>query len=125
MGIRLIDPRGGFEAPSIYGPQIYDVAKLGHSIIGNYDLILADMFVLEKHDTQFYFNVFRDTDYDSIVKEFWNQFINKRIGKHEVLITTGLILLGIPIFHIENSDRAKAMYIQGLLLLNEGMELQS
>lgn len=42
--IKVIDPRG--ELPdgtsSIFGLQSYDIAKLAHSIIGGYDLIMAD-----------------------------------------------------------------------------------
>lgn len=42
--IKVIDPRG--ELPdgtrSIYGLQSYDIAKLAHSIIGGYDLIIAN-----------------------------------------------------------------------------------
>ena len=41
--IQLIDPRGihpqGY--PTIYGPQLYDIAKFAHSIIGAYDQIIA------------------------------------------------------------------------------------
>jgi hypothetical protein len=41
--VRLIDPRGQSAegAPTIWGDNRYDLAKLHHSIVGNYDLIVA------------------------------------------------------------------------------------
>jgi hypothetical protein len=41
--IRLIDPRGAVRDghPTIFGDYRYDVAKLAHSIVGRYDLIMA------------------------------------------------------------------------------------
>jgi dTDP-glucose pyrophosphorylase len=48
--VRLIDPRGSFNRPGIYGDPRYDVAKLRHSTHGCYDYITADMFQLTCRD---------------------------------------------------------------------------
>jgi hypothetical protein len=53
--IKLIDPRGGldtlFESKNnISGDFRYDVAKLGHSLIGNYDYIVTGYYSLKKLD---------------------------------------------------------------------------
>ncbi|MBY6187983.1 capsular biosynthesis protein [Marinobacter hydrocarbonoclasticus] len=44
--IKVIDPRGldGQDNPSIYGHSFYDIAKLAHSIMGLYDVIVAGYF---------------------------------------------------------------------------------
>ncbi|HYG87188.1 MAG TPA: phosphotransferase [Azospirillum sp.] len=44
--IRVIDPRGqdAHGRPTIYGDPRYDVAKLHHSVVGRYDVILAGYF---------------------------------------------------------------------------------
>ena len=45
--LKLIDPRGislannQLSPKALYGPLNYDLAKLAHSLIGNYDLIIA------------------------------------------------------------------------------------
>ncbi|CAA0082320.1 Uncharacterised protein [BD1-7 clade bacterium] len=45
--VRVIDPRGSVaDCPTIYGDQRYDVAKLCHSAIGHYDLIMAGRYQL-------------------------------------------------------------------------------
>ncbi len=47
--IRLVDPRGGSVAgrPAIHGDPRYDIAKLYHSAVGGYDLIMAGRYGLE------------------------------------------------------------------------------
>ena len=45
--IKLIDPRGSFGVPSIFGDPRYDVAKLRHSAVGLYDFIVSGFFLLE------------------------------------------------------------------------------
>ena len=42
--VKLIDPRGEFGIPGIYGDARYDKAKLMHSYAGGYDFIVADQF---------------------------------------------------------------------------------
>jgi hypothetical protein len=41
--IRLIDPRGGFtdSKHTVFGDHRYDVAKLAHSVVGRYDLLMC------------------------------------------------------------------------------------
>jgi hypothetical protein len=118
--IKLIDPRGGFKRSSIYGPQIYDVAKLAHSIIGNYDLLLADQFTFNNCEGVISFDIYTDENSQLIEEIFWGKFISEGLQKREVFITTGLIMLGIPIFHLKDSSRAHAMYIRGLQLIQQG-----
>ena len=59
--IKLIDPRGGldtsFEAENnILGDFRYDIAKLGHSLIGNYDYIVTGFYSLTKLDNSLNFD---------------------------------------------------------------------
>lgn len=44
--IKMIDPRGEFGLPGIYGDPDYDIAKLTHSYSGGYDFIISDRFKL-------------------------------------------------------------------------------
>ena len=48
MRIRTIDPRGGMDDDenSILGDWRYDLAKISHSLIGGYDLVLAGRYRL-------------------------------------------------------------------------------
>jgi hypothetical protein len=48
--VTMIDPRGFVEPgkPGIFGDTRYDIGKLHHSVLGQYDFILADYFALER-----------------------------------------------------------------------------
>ena len=44
--VRLVDPRGSFGPFGLYGDPLYDLAKLAHSISGDYDHLLHGQFEL-------------------------------------------------------------------------------
>lgn len=45
--LKLIDPKGGSVRVEVYMEEHYDIAKLSHSILGNYDFINNGLFELE------------------------------------------------------------------------------
>ncbi len=45
--MKLIDPRGASSEADIYTHPYYDLAKLSHSVLGNYDRINQDMFDIQ------------------------------------------------------------------------------
>lgn len=45
--VRLIDPRGSFGEFDIYGDVRYDLCKLTHSLLGDYDFLVNGLFDLE------------------------------------------------------------------------------
>lgn len=48
--LQLIDPRGADTVEELYSDDYYDVAKLSHSVLGNYDFINAGLFELRYDD---------------------------------------------------------------------------
>jgi len=48
--LALIDPRGADTEDQIYSDPLYDVAKLSHSVLGNYDFVVAGLFELAHRD---------------------------------------------------------------------------
>ena len=48
--LQLIDPRGAETVDELYSDEYYDVAKLSHSVLGNYDFINAGLFELKHAD---------------------------------------------------------------------------
>ncbi|HKR88311.1 MAG TPA: hypothetical protein VJS38_09055 [Phenylobacterium sp.] len=52
--IKAIDPRGSVDrTPSLWGDLRYDLAKLGHSIVGRYDQIVAGRCSLARHGSDY------------------------------------------------------------------------
>jgi len=123
--IKLIDPRGGFETTSCFGPQIYDVAKLGHSILGKYDLITADQFSLESEDpsSATYFLNIHTRDCHLMVEDlFYSHFVCDRYEPRLLKLVSGLILLAIPVYHLETPNRAIALFLQGIRMVSDALE---
>lgn len=48
--LRLIDPKGAEAEDDLYTNPYYDIAKLSHSVLGNYDFINHDMFEVQVDD---------------------------------------------------------------------------
>ncbi len=49
--LKLIDPRGGSDEDNLYTDPYYDVAKLSHSILGQYDFVNQGKFEIAVADT--------------------------------------------------------------------------
>jgi len=123
--IKLIDPRGGFSQSSCYGPQLYDVAKLGHSLLGRYDLIIADKFVIDISNLENYelsFEIFETASHSDIEAEYLDTYLNGRVAKPVAKLLSGLLLLSNPFFHLDRVDRATAMILQGVKLTNDALQ---
>ncbi len=49
--LKLVDPRGASSEDDLYTDPYYDVAKLSHSVLGNYDFINHGKFDIEIGET--------------------------------------------------------------------------
>lgn len=116
--IKLLDPRGGFESPSIYGPKAYDIAKLAQSTYTWYDKIVEGQYELTRSNTGYEL---------SLVGEDWTQ--DARIAFDPMLEALGLterdaktlgalMLAGTPALHVDDQDRAVALALNAVLLLS-------
>lgn len=114
--IKLIDPRGvnNKHDISIYGDWRYDIAKLAHSVIGNYDFIIANRFIYkENSNTDIKFEI----EYDDAHKmgelaEYFDGFFDVKMY-YPIMIN--LFLSMIPL-HSDNILRQKAMLANALNL---------
>lgn len=118
--IRLIDPRGSFGNPGIYGDSRYDIAKLRHSVVSLYDYVVAGIFELEEsapgcfYGAVFANGVSRDlaTAFDSMVTEIGYNL-------NEIKLIEGLLFISMLPLHKDSFRRQKMLYLIGLSLLNE------
>ncbi|HAN9078015.1 TPA: hypothetical protein IGN79_004915, partial [Escherichia coli] len=112
--IKLIDPRGinYNNELSIWGDIRYDLAKLCHSVIGCYDLIIAQKFLLEYDyvDNRIEFELY-DDNYSDIVNSFlgvFNSFEEFGYTIEEIqCITIHLFLSMLPL-HSDSKLRQEA-----------------
>jgi hypothetical protein len=123
--IKLIDPRGGFDVPSCFGPQLYDVAKLGHSLVGRYDLIIADKFILDLgklKNSEVELEILDSPRHLEIEEEYLSTYLAGQVDRNIAKLLSGLLLISIPGFHLEHPDRAIAMLVQGVKICNKALE---
>jgi dTDP-glucose pyrophosphorylase len=117
--LRMIDPRGSFGQPGIYGDPRYDLAKLRHSTHGLYDYITTDMFQLTGQGTDWNVNYFASPKTASVSKSTDEYFVAAGYDLREIQFIEGLLFISMPPLHRDTPIRQRLMYLTGLQLLNE------
>lgn len=118
--IRLIDPRGRFGRKGIYGDPRYDIAKLRHSISGQYDFIMADMFTIEEDAPGVFAGRIFSNGVQEHVAEYFDHLL-ERDGylSREIRLIEGLLFISMLPYHNDHPRRQQMLYVTGLNLLNE------
>jgi hypothetical protein len=121
---KYVDPRGSFgDKKGIYGDIRYDVAKLAHSVEGGYDLIINDRFSVTSNSTTSFDYSLGCNDERQRARDSFEQTILTGFNKKEIKIIQGCIFIGMCARHYDSKERQLIMYLTGVKLLNEGMEL--
>ncbi|HBC5272873.1 TPA: hypothetical protein KEU27_004295 [Escherichia coli] len=110
--IKCIDPRGinAHGELTIYGDRRYDLAKLYHSIVGNYDLIISGNYELmnsgKAGDIKFYL----DDEYQcNLEKEFKSIVLaGLKYDEDEIIAITIHLFLSMLPLHADRPDRQAA-----------------
>lgn len=119
--IRVIDPRGiDFEGSlDCTGSVLYDISKLAHSVIGLYDMIIADRYKLNytNNGTKFQFEIFRTSKQKQVQDLFLEmEFNGFRVNNAVVIkIVIHLFLSMLPL-HKDSPKRQLAFVANALRL---------
>ncbi len=125
--IKCIDPRGisAKGELTLYGDCRYDLAKLYHSLIGLYDLIIAGHFQLEQpseHDYQLKFS-HNEVLYQEMVESFREQIVSKsNYSESEILAITIHLFLSMLPLHSDHLERQQAFIANALRLFTQLQE---
>lgn len=117
---KFVDPRGSYGSSGVYGDLRYDVAKLCHSVVGEYDFITADLFRAEVHGDDARLTVRSRPEHASIRRAFEDVFFEEYV-RRDILLITGLVFLGLPALHFDAPARQLAFALRGTQLLNEAL----
>jgi hypothetical protein len=120
--IRFIDPRGSFGKLGNYGDIRYDIAKLYHSLDGTYEAFITDKFKVTANGNAYQLDIKDDGELDWALNEFEYIFF-PMFNKKEIKIIQGCIFIGMCARHYDSLERQRAMYLTGIRLLNEALEL--
>lgn len=127
--IKMIDPRGEFGVPGIYGDPRYDLAKLFHSVNNGYDFLVTNRFQAEVTDQgQLNLHMARDHYHDCVDEVLQTQLLRDNVLRIQVKAIQALLFLSMLPLHADRSDRQLAMLTIGLnqyaslALTNQEME---
>jgi hypothetical protein len=113
--IKIIDPRGEFGVPGIYGDPRYDKAKLMHSYSGGYDFITSDQFDVEMTESGVLNCSVNATNYHQKVRDIFDAtlFVDDQ-ERQECDAIQALLFLSMLPLHSDKPDRQLAMLFTGL-----------
>lgn len=120
--VKLIDPRGSFgeTAKGIYGDIKYDLAKLAHSSIWNYDYLVNYQFIFSEPEKNTFEIVFNNRENNLILQTFTNELINNLGFNRDIIdFYVSLLFLSMAPLHTESITKSKAMYLHGIFILNK------
>jgi hypothetical protein len=122
--VRVIDPRGRGPdgAPSLFGDPAYDLAKLHHSAVGFYDLIISGLFSLsERADHALTFTLEASAKHLAVRDRFrtWLRAHENQDPAVLQAISVLLFLSMLPL-HADRPDRQRAFLANALRLHLEG-----
>ena len=123
QNIKLIDPRGSFITPGIYGHPLYDYAKLLHCIHGQYDQIVSGKYqLIEQGPFNFTYNLTPEICMDSMHEMFCKLIYKRGIEKKFLYLIEASLFLSMSSLHYEDPKRQKALFLRGIIILNDFFE---
>jgi phosphotransferase family enzyme len=122
--IKFIDPRGEFFEEGCYGDPRYDLAKLLHSFHGGYDFILHEMYQLSRlGEGRYELSLLRSDgarEAECLLFELLQDIGGCELAD-ALAIEAHLFLTMLP-FHCDDPKRQAALYLRGLMLLQQACE---
>ncbi|MCM3389780.1 aminoglycoside phosphotransferase family protein [Ureibacillus chungkukjangi] len=120
--IRTIDPRGSFGEISIYGDPLYDIAKLSHSIRGQYDFLVREQFYFEQNRNCVTFEVYSNNHHEKIASIFEEIFLYNPETKLFVDFIEATLFLSMLPLHSDSLYRQKGLLVTGLMKFTDVVE---
>ena len=121
--IKLIDPRGSFGKSGIYGHPYYDYAKLLHCLHGGYDQIVTNQYQLQEQGTNNFLFQKSQNHLLLYLHETFRHLLRERNIEIEFLyLIEASLFLSMTTLHYEDPQRQKALFLNGIIILNEYFE---
>ena len=112
--IKLIDPRGEFGVPGIFGDHLYDKAKLMHSYLGHYDFILSADFNVQVKSNELHSDFMLPVEYSKIENIFSNRLFSSLQEEEKCNAIMSLLFLSMLPLHSDKEERQLAMLYVGI-----------
>ncbi|WP_161636081.1 phosphotransferase [Deinococcus phoenicis] len=118
--VRVIDPRGDFGGLGVYGDPRYDLAKLSHSIHGDYDFYVNGLFDFSHSSSGFEFSPHL-TERHQATKRLFERWLDVRWPeqRQQIRLIESLLFLSMVPLHADRFESQLAFLARGLELYTE------
>ncbi|RJP75085.1 MAG: hypothetical protein C4522_21775 [Desulfobacteraceae bacterium] len=117
--VRVIDPRGGFGKYDIYGDFRYDIAKLSHSIEGDYDFLVNGLFDLHRENGNVLLSVHLQERHHEIKKLFKTRLLERMaVDYNHIKLIESLLFLSMVPLHADRFRSQQAFIARGLSIFS-------
>jgi hypothetical protein len=118
--IRVIDPRGEFGDVGIFGDMRYDLAKLSHSLEGDYDFIVNGLVETSWTAAGFEFKPQLD-DRHLAIKNLFHKWLLKQFAEYyeQIKLIESLLFLSMVPLHNDRFHAQEAFIARGLQTFTE------
>lgn len=116
--LRLIDPKGALTKEELWMNPYYDIAKLSHSVCGNYDFFNTGAYDISLNkDMEFELNIHFD---NSTYKEIFKKYLEDAGYDYKLvrIYEASLFLSMLPL-HIDNLNKTFGFILNAINILKE------
>lgn len=118
--IKIIDPRGTNSSEDVIGGVLnYDYAKLNHSLIGYYDLIISGNYHLDWSGNNINFQLYVPDRIKSITAEYLNSAADLKFPPKAYLNEQVLLFLSMLPLHADDERRQVAFLANALRIFKD------
>ncbi len=119
----LIDPRGYFGKIKFYGDPAYDWVKLYYSLASNYDQFNLKRFSLEIGENSVKLDI-ASNHWEEMEDDFF-ELLEGEVSRQQMKLLLALTWLSLTTYAWEDYDSICGAYYNGLLYLEEALEMES
>jgi hypothetical protein len=117
--LRLIDPKGALSNEELWTDPYYDIAKLSHSICGNYDFITNGLFEIVLTDDMKMELQFDSTNTNEYIRMFYDKLNENNFDKNVVRLFEASLFISMLPLHIENPKKVLGFVLNAINILKE------
>lgn len=114
---KFVDPRGKWGSGH-YGDIKYDIAKLRHSISGNYDSIINGLYTIDVNENNISLKIFKEEKHREVA-EYYDAAIQNLWNLDDIALIEGLLFISMLPLHIDDIKKLYAFYSIGIAILND------
>ncbi|HXJ43670.1 MAG TPA: phosphotransferase [Bryobacteraceae bacterium] len=121
--VRVIDPRGEFGDVGIFGDMRYDLAKLSHSLEGDYDFMVNGLFDSQWSAGGFLYQPQLDERHRGVKRQFHSWFIAE-FGQayQQIKLIESLLFLSMVPLHADRFEAQQTFLARGIETFNQVAE---